>query len=105
MKTKIAVKKENIRCIIFREKGIWYGVALELNIVETADTPREAMILLLEAAAGYLESAKKAKIEVNQKIDSEYERMWREANHLGKKNAKIFFFGNLNLAQSDLVAV
>jgi len=103
MNTKIGKRKNNIRCIIFKENGVWYGVALELNIVEAADTPREAMIFLLEAASGYLEAAKEAKIEANQKIDPEYEKMWQSLNQENKKCDEVFFFGNLNLAQNDLV--
>jgi hypothetical protein len=102
MKTK-TVQKENIRCIIFREKGVWYGVAVDLNIVETADTPREALLLLFEAVSGYLEAAKKAKIDITQKTDPEYERMWQSLNRGGKKREKVFFFGNLNIAKSDPV--
>ncbi len=36
----------SVRSIIFREKGEWFGVALEFNIVEAGDSPEEVMMLL-----------------------------------------------------------
>ena len=107
MKPKNTPQKNNIRCIIFREKGIWYGVALEFNIVEAADTPREAMLLLLEAVSGYIESAQKLRNQaavLGQETDPEYEQMWHVLNESKKKAAEnVFFFGNLNVNQGAQV--
>lgn len=68
-----------IRTLIFQQDNEWFGVALELNIVEHADTPEEAEILLNSALAGYLEAARKSKSSMhvlNQDTDPEYEALW-----------------------------
>ena len=108
MKYKNTLQKGNVRFIIFREKGAWYGVCLEFNIVETGDNPREAMLLLFEAVEGYLESARKIKARphiLNQKPDREYEEMWDDLEEHKKIRAKeIFTFGNLNLSKHSFVA-
>lgn len=73
------LQKGSVRNIIFKEGGVWFGVALEFNIVETGDDPREVMIMLDEAVRGYVASAKKAKLRdhvLNQKSDPEYEKLW-----------------------------
>jgi hypothetical protein len=99
--------KTNIRCIVFREGKVWYGAALELNIVESGDTAREAMLLLFEAVDGYLESARKISAKsniLNQDTDPEYEQMWQALEN--KKNIplkEIFFFGNLNINEKVLI--
>ena len=106
MKYKNTLQKGNVRCIIFRDRDMWYGVGLEFNIVEQGDTPREAMLLLFEAVSGYLESARKIKARpyiLNQEIDREYERMWDSLKEHKKIPAKeVFFFGNLNITKSAL---
>ncbi|MEK7175282.1 MAG: hypothetical protein AAB693_00550, partial [Patescibacteria group bacterium] len=48
------------RHIVFQEKGIWYAVALEFNIVESADDPKLAFMNLLQAVEGYIKSCYKA---------------------------------------------
>jgi len=96
----------NVRFIIFREGGDWYGVCLEFNIVESGDNPREAMLLLFEAVEGYLESANKIKAKniLNQKTDKEYEEMWSKLEEYKKIRTKeVFTFGNLNLSHRSLV--
>ncbi len=69
-----------IRYIVFREEKEWYAVALELNIVESADDPQTALAQLFEATAGYIESYKKMKNPdiglLNQESDEEYEHIW-----------------------------
>ncbi len=81
----------SVRSIIFREKDTWFGVALEFNIVETGDSPEEAMMLLDEAIKGYVESAQKAKLSVrvlNQKTDPEYEKLWESQSKPQRKVGK-----------------
>ena len=101
MKHKNTLQKGSVRFIVFREGGAWYGSCLEFNIVESGDTPREALLLLLEAVQGYLESAKKAKARprvLNQSADREYEEMWNKLEE--RKNIpqkEVFTFGNLNI--------
>lgn len=102
-KFKNTLRNGLVRCIIFREDNVYYAVALDFNIVESGDTPREAMLLLLEAIAGYVESARKIKARpyiLNQKADSEYEEMWRRKYEQRFSQAKnIFFSGELNIGQ------
>ncbi|MDE2019491.1 MAG: hypothetical protein KGJ13_04035 [Patescibacteria group bacterium] len=79
MKYKNTLQKGAVRYIVFREGETWYAAGLEFNIVETGDTPREALLLLFEALNGYVESARKMKARpriLNQKPDQEYEEMW-----------------------------
>ncbi len=76
-------QKGSVRTIIFKDKDIWVGVALEFNIVETGDDPREVFLMLDEAIRGYVVSAKKAKIRphiLNQVSDMEYENLWKKLN-------------------------
>jgi len=112
MRCKNTLQKGNIRYIVFRdkdEKDIWYGVGLEFNIVETGDTAREAMLLLFEALAGYVESAKKIKARphiLNQTPDREYEEMWERLKRNKKIPAgEVFTFGNLNIRKGISVTV
>lgn len=79
MKYKNTLNKGSVRYIIFKDDGVWYGVALEFNIVEEGDNPIEVMASLFQAIEGYVEAAKKLKIHpapLNQKPDKEYEDMW-----------------------------
>ncbi len=98
------LQKGSLRYIIFREEGVWYGVGLEFNIVESADTPDEALFLLLEATRGYLKSAQKAKARINhilnQKTDPEYEDLW-DSLEVKKSNkeevpSNVFTFGSMS---------
>lgn len=93
----------SVRSIIFKEKGEWFGVALEFNIVETGDTPQEVMILLDEAIRGYVASAKKAKLSVgvlNQKTSPEYESLWKlgVAAKKGRSSKKIYQISSQSLS-------
>ena len=81
MKFKNTLQKGSVRYLVFRDGDAFFGVALEFNIVVEAAHPMEALLLLHEAAAGYLEAAKKIKMRpyiLNQKPDPEYEKMWQE---------------------------
>jgi predicted RNase H-like HicB family nuclease len=80
MKYKNTLQKGSVRYIVFKEGGVWYAAGLEFNIVESGSSPQEAMLLLFEALEGYVESARKIKARpdiLNQKIDPEYEEMWK----------------------------
>ncbi len=77
-------KKGTFRHIVFKDKGVWYAVALEFNIVESSDDPKLAFFNLLQAVDGYIESAKKIKgsrfYSLNQKSEPEYEKLWKILN-------------------------
>ena len=81
MKFKNTLEKGAVRHIIFKEDGVWYGVALEFNIVEEGDNPLEVMASLFEAIQGYVETAQKNKFgpaPLNQVPDKEYLALWYE---------------------------
>lgn len=81
MKFKNTLQKGSVRYLVFRDGDSFFGVALEFNIVVEGTYPMEALLLLHEAAAGYLESARKVKMRphiLNQEPDPEYEKMWQE---------------------------
>jgi len=76
-------KSGQVRCIVFKEGDIWYGVALEFNIVVEGDEYEVVHFNLQEAIKGYVESLKKIKgtrtnahQALNQLADQEYETMW-----------------------------
>jgi len=105
-KYKNTLQKGSIRYIVFKEEYTWYAVALEFNIVESGDDPREVLLLLFEAVQGYINSAQKIKARpmiLNQKTDEEYERMWQTLQ--GKKQSvlkedlpPIYTFGQQSLS-------
>ncbi len=104
MKHTNTLKKGSVRFIIFREEGVWYGACLEFNIVESGDTPREAMLLLFEAVQGYLESARKIKARphiLNQKADPEYESLWNELEESKQSThiPSVFSHGQVNISE------
>lgn len=81
MKHTNTLKKGSVRFLIFRDGESYFGVALEFNVIVEAANPQEAFLFLNEAANGYLEAARKVKLQpsvLNQKTDPEYERMWQE---------------------------
>lgn len=98
------LQKGSVRTIIFKEKGTWVGVALEFNIVETGDDPREVLFMLDEAIRGYVESARKSKIRtttiLNQTADKEYETLWKnlESKKSIKSPYEVYSFGKTVLA-------
>jgi len=84
-----------IRNIIFKEGDTWYGVALEFNIVESGNDPREVILLLDEAMRGYIKGASKAKLSysvLNQNSDPEYEKLWSqiESKKIVKSPFKVY---------------
>ena len=103
MKYKNTLQKGSVRFIVFKEKNTWYGAGLEFNIVESGSTPQEAMLLLFEALRGYIESAKKIKARpniLNQKIDPEYEQVWRALSKPKGKQKElksVFSSGYMNI--------
>ena len=103
-KFKNTLQKGSVRCIVFwdQKDKTYYASALEFNITESGDTPREALLLLFEAAAGYIEAARKFKAPnvLNQESDPEYEEMWRKRDEQKFSQSKnIFFSGELNISQ------
>ncbi|MEK7542042.1 MAG: hypothetical protein AAB533_04290 [Patescibacteria group bacterium] len=81
MKYKNTLQRGSVRYLIFKDGDTFFGVALEFNVIVEATHPMEALLLLHEAAMGYVESARKVKMRphvLNQKPDPEYEKMWRE---------------------------
>jgi len=74
-------KTGKFRHIVFRDGDMWYAVALEFNIIESADDPRLAYFSLLQAVDGYLNSLRKVKGarfgSLNQAADPEYEKLWK----------------------------
>lgn len=78
-KFKNTLQKGSVRYIVFKKKGRWYAVALEFNIVEAGDDPREVLLSLFEAIQGYVKSARKINARpyiLNQNPDKEYETLW-----------------------------
>lgn len=88
--------------MIFKQGRDWHGVALELNIVESGNDPREVMLMLDEAVRGYIETAGKreasAKV-LNQTADPEYEKLWAlmQNNKPVKAPTKVYSFGTLSV--------
>jgi hypothetical protein len=74
-------RKGSVRCIVFKEGNTWYGVALEFNIVESADDADVVRFNLDEAIRGYVESQRRIRgsrvSPLNQKADREYENLWK----------------------------
>ena len=74
-------QKGAVRCIVFKDGDTWYGVALEFNIVESADDADVVRFNLDEAIQGYVESQKKLKgtrvSPLNQKPIKEYADLWK----------------------------
>ena len=75
-------QKGAVRCIVFKDGDTWYGVALELNIVESADDADVVRYNLDEAIQGHVESQKKLKgtrvSPLNQKPEKEYTDLWKK---------------------------
>jgi predicted RNase H-like HicB family nuclease len=95
MKYKNTLEKGSVRYIIFKEDGVWYGVALEFNIVEEGDSPEEVMSSLFQAIKDYVKTASKFKIRpmpLNQKPDKEYQELWNKLEN-GKNKEEVYTFG------------
>lgn len=100
MRYKNTLKRGSVRYIIFKENDIWYGVALEFNIVEEGDNPLEVMASLFQAIQGYVETARKLKMRpmpLNQKPDKEYQDLWdkleKTKTERTTKPEQVFTFG------------
>jgi predicted RNase H-like HicB family nuclease len=90
MKYKNTLKSGTVRHIIFKEDDTWYGVALEFNIVEEGNSPKEVFNQLFEAIQGYVETAQKLKIRpmpLNQKPDKEYQELWNKLERAEKEKS------------------
>lgn len=106
MNRKNTLQQGSIRYVVFKEEKVWYAVALELNIVESGDDPREALMLLFDATNGYIETAQKIKMRtdcLNQAVEKEYETLWDEleSGKTGKRKEgalEVFSFGRQTLA-------
>ncbi len=101
-KYKNTLQKGSVRYLVFKEGNVWYAVGLEFNIVESGDTPQEAILLLFEAFSGYVEAAKKIKSRpsiLNQATNSEYEEMWQNSQENKKQTNNVFSSGILNMKQ------
>ena len=106
MKYKNTLQKGRVRYIVFKERSKWYAVALEFNIVEAGDDPREVLLSLFEAIRGYVKSAQKIKARLhilNQKTDTEYENLWNKLQEkkgvpLSKYLPPVYTFGERHLA-------
>jgi predicted RNase H-like HicB family nuclease len=102
MNMKNTLKKGQVRIMVFKEGGTWYGAALEFNIVESGNDPREVMLFLDEAIRGYLETAHKVNASddvLNQKADPEYEKLWKlnQSNKPIKSPFQIYSSGFMSL--------
>ena len=79
---KNTLQKGSVRYVVFKEKDTFFAVALEFNVVVEGASQIEAIVLLNEAIAGYLGSARKFKLRphvLNQTVDAEYEKMWQDS--------------------------
>jgi len=86
------LQKGRVRYIVFKDSDTWYAAGLEFNIVESGDDPRIALVNLLNAIQGYVESCRKIKgarvSPLNQKPDKEYSDLWQSINSKSKKSIK-----------------
>jgi len=95
--------KGSFRYIVFKDGGSWYAIALEFNIVESADDSKLALFNLFQAVDGYIESAGKVRgsrfQSLNQTADPEYEKLWKDLHSLKpiKSPFQINTFGISNL--------
>ncbi len=77
---KNTIQKGSFRTIVFKEDDVWYGVALEFNLVVDADDPQIALFKLFDAATGYVETVAKSKSRphaLNQIPEKEYSDLWK----------------------------
>ena len=73
-------QKGKVRWIVFKDDDTWYASCLEFNIVESGEDARIALINMLDAMTGYVESVAKIKGSryqaLNQKPSDEHEKLW-----------------------------
>ncbi|MBI2415750.1 MAG: hypothetical protein HYV33_03760 [Candidatus Kerfeldbacteria bacterium] len=107
MKFKNTLQKGSVRYVVFKEGEDWYAVGLEFNIIESGTTPQEALLLLFEALQGYVETAQKIKARpavLNQRVDSEYERMFAPSRVVKDQKREIFTIGEFSLSTVKALA-
>ena len=71
----------SVRVLIFKDKKVWVGAVLELNIVETGDDPNTLLLSLEEAIEGYVRVIAKERLNerlLNQKPNPAFEKMWND---------------------------
>ncbi len=87
---KNTFKKGVSRVLIFEDKNekVWYGVALDFNLVVDGNDPEEVRFNLRNLMVEFVESARLLGDEnlLNQKTEKEYEEMW---SSLEKENQSI----------------
>lgn len=102
-KYKNTLQKGSVWYIVFKEDSAWYAAGLEFNVIETGDSPEEAILLLFEAISGYVKAAKKIKSRpniLNQKVDPEYEQLWQNIqDRKSPQTKKVYTSGEFNLNQ------
>lgn len=90
-------RKGSVRYIVFKDQDIWYAVALEFNIIESADDSKIALINLFDAIQGYVESCQKIKgarvTPLNQKVEKEYEGIWKDIQESKESPFQINTYG------------
>lgn len=87
-KYKNTLQRGSVRYLVFGDGSLFFGVALEFNLMVEGTNSVEALVLLNEAVSGYIESARKIKARpaiLNQNPDPEYEKMWRDYHDLQLK--------------------
>ena len=103
---KNTAQKGSVRYIVFKEKGTWYAVGLEFNIVESGEDPQVVLMSLFEAISGYVEAFRKIKgarpHTLNQKAEREYEQLWAKlkAKTPIRSPYSIYAFGEKELASA-----
>jgi len=100
---KKPLKNNEIRFIIFQKEKNWYGVALELNIIEIHKDPNTTLYNLIEAITGYIETAIKNNIQLSslkQTPDKKYETIWNQISKTNQQKNNIFMFGKKTLTKA-----
>lgn len=83
------VEKGKFRYIVFQDEGMFYAVAIELNIVVDGTDPTRVLTDLFDTVSGYVDAVKKSNsrpFALNQEVDPEYEEMWK---NLESKTPKV----------------
>ena len=85
------IERENVavRILIFEERGAWFGVALEMNLVVEAKTQARAYKRLIDAINGYVAALKQEHLSydlLRGTPDKEYEKLWRKGMTLYERH-------------------
>ena len=70
---------KQIRVLVYKEGGVYYASALELNITSSGDDKFLALYNLDEAVRGYIEIIQKENLSenlLNQEVDPDLENLW-----------------------------